>query len=58
MPLSTWRKSSYSQEGVGSDCIEVALGADALVRDSKNASGPVLRFGARAWRDLLSTMDT
>lgn len=48
-----WRKSSYSGAAGGSDCVEVALGPDALVRDSKNTSGPVLRFGMGAWRGLV-----
>ena len=34
-----WRKSSYSQPN--GDCVELASTLDA-VRDSKNASGPVL----------------
>jgi Domain of unknown function (DUF397) len=47
-----WRKSSYSGSPT-SDCIEVAFGAGALVRDSKNATGPVLEFGVRAWREFI-----
>ncbi|HEV2779233.1 MAG TPA: DUF397 domain-containing protein [Actinophytocola sp.] len=40
-----WRKSSYSG-GDPNDCVEIAdtLGA---VRDSKNATGPVLRADLR-----------
>jgi hypothetical protein len=46
-----WRKSSYSGN-TGGDCVEVA---DAFlgtipVRDSKNASGPVVTVGADAWQ--------
>jgi Domain of unknown function (DUF397) len=48
-----WRKSSYSDSPT-SDCVEVALCAGALVRDSKNATGPVLRFGFRAWSDFIA----
>jgi hypothetical protein len=49
MPRPDWRKSSYSQ-GDGSDCVEVALSrVHADVRDSKNTSGPELRFPATAW---------
>lgn len=50
----TWRKSSYSTEDHEGDCVEVSLAHDALVRDSKNASGGVLAFSAPAWRDLIS----
>jgi hypothetical protein len=50
----TWRKSSYSGGDIDSDCVEVSLAHDALVRDSKNASGDVLAFSAPAWRDLIS----
>ena len=46
---SAWYKSSYSN-GAGGECVECAHGADgALVRDSKNASGPVLAVRAQAW---------
>ncbi|MFS8104383.1 DUF397 domain-containing protein [Lentzea alba] len=50
----TWRKSSYSGGTTDSDCVEVSLAHDALVRDSKNASGDVLAFSAPAWHDLIS----
>lgn len=44
-----WRKSSFSSGGE-TDCVEVALTADrARVRDSKNASGPVLAVDAGTW---------
>ena len=50
-----WRKSSYSGGStVDSDCVEVSLAHDALVRDSKNAGGDVLAFSAPAWHDLIS----
>lgn len=53
MFATMWRKSSYSQSPT-SDCVEVAFsGVDAAVRDSKNASGPVLEFGERAWREFI-----
>ena len=53
----TWRKSSYSGSSTDSACVEVAFADDALVRDSKNASGDVLAFSAPAWRSLLSWLD-
>ncbi|MFD4674005.1 DUF397 domain-containing protein [Lentzea sp. NPDC058450] len=50
----TWRKSSYSGGTGDSDCVEVSLAQDALVRDSKNAGGDVLAFSVPAWRSLVS----
>lgn len=48
----TWRKSTYSGGSGDSDCVEVSLARDALVRDSKN-TGPVLTFSAQAWQALV-----
>ncbi|GAB3277897.1 hypothetical protein GCM10027589_03800 [Actinocorallia lasiicapitis] len=44
-----WRKSSYSDDGIGSACVEVAVGSGRVgVRDSKRPEGgPVLVFGRR-----------
>jgi hypothetical protein len=48
-----WRKSSFS--GNGGDCVEVTArdyGNDAgrvLLRDTKDRTGPVLRFSPAAW---------
>lgn len=44
-----WRKSSHS--GDQGACVEMApTGGDAVaVRDSKDPSGPILRFPAAAW---------
>lgn len=50
----TWRKSSHSNGDGNGECVEVSLAHDALVRDSKNASGGVLAFSAPAWHDLVS----
>ncbi|MGW4212989.1 DUF397 domain-containing protein [Lentzea sp. NPDC004789] len=50
----TWRKSSYSNGGTAQSCVEVSLAQDALVRDTKNASGGVLAFSTAAWRALLN----
>jgi hypothetical protein len=49
----TWRKSSYSGGAEDSNCVEVSLSHDALVRDSKNASGDVLAFSTHAWSALV-----
>jgi Domain of unknown function (DUF397) len=45
-----WRKSSYSGNG-GGDCVEVGGSARrVLVRDTKDRTGPMLRFTPAAWR--------
>lgn len=50
----TWRKSTYSGDPNG-DCVEVARAEVAvLVRDSKNAAGPVLAFPVVQWRAFLN----
>lgn len=52
-----WRKSSRSNQS-GGDCVEVAgnLPGRVLVRDSKDAYGPVLTFGAYAWRAFVADL--
>ena len=48
-----WRKASYS--GNGGDCIEVGHTARTIaVRDTKDRTGPVLRFTPSAWRKFAS----
>jgi hypothetical protein len=45
-----WRKSSYSG-GQGGNCVEVAdYESRVVVRDTRNRTGPVLRFAPDAWR--------
>ncbi|MGD0067316.1 MAG: DUF397 domain-containing protein [Streptosporangiaceae bacterium] len=45
-----WRKSSYSGQPDG-NCIEVADDdSRVVVRDSKNCTGPTLRFSADVWK--------
>ena len=45
-----WRKSSYTTSN-GGNCVEVAgQESRVLVRDTKDRSGPVLRFSPAAWR--------
>ncbi|UNO39425.1 DUF397 domain-containing protein [Streptomyces sp. MST-110588] len=44
-----WFKSTYSGPD-GGDCIEVAVDTTrVLVRDSKDAHGPRLRFSSASW---------
>lgn len=50
---TTWRKSSHSSNG--SDCVEVASTPHAtLARDSKNPTGPTLRFAQTSWAGFLA----
>jgi hypothetical protein len=47
---SGWRKSSYTTSN-GGNCIEVAgQESRVLVRDTKDRTGPMLRFAPEAWR--------
>jgi hypothetical protein len=52
-----WVKSSYSS-GTGGNCVEVARNLPGIVavRDSKDPSGPVLRFTAGDWERLVESM--
>jgi Domain of unknown function (DUF397) len=53
--IATWRKSSRSAGA--QECVEVGSGASVIgVRDSKDPEGPVLRFGAGAWRAFLRSV--
>ncbi|MFF2376967.1 DUF397 domain-containing protein [Streptomyces xiamenensis] len=47
---TVWRRSSYSNQD-GGNCVEVADGWPGVlpVRDSKDPSGPILRFGHAEW---------
>jgi len=47
----SWRKSSYSGSQ-GGNCLEVSnsQAGRILVRDTKDRTGPVLRFSPNAWR--------
>jgi hypothetical protein len=48
-----WRKSTFSSSN-GGQCVEVArsLPGVVAVRDSKDATGPVLMFTADEWRSF------
>ncbi len=53
-----WRKSSYS--GGSGACVEIAVPNSAItaVRDSKDPSGPQLRFSNEAWAAFASAAAT
>ncbi|KAA2258681.1 DUF397 domain-containing protein [Solihabitans fulvus] len=52
--LAHWRKSSYS--GGNADCVEVAFGSAAGVRDSKNPGGGHLSVNPRRWSGFLAAV--
>ncbi|MFE9765653.1 DUF397 domain-containing protein [Streptomyces sp. NPDC005808] len=48
-----WFKSSHSG-GSGTECVECAhTSGSALVRDSKDAGGPVVTVGRSAWQSFI-----
>ena len=48
-----WRKSSRS--AAAGHCVEVAMSPlEVVVRDSKDRTGPVLRFGDASWRRFVA----
>jgi hypothetical protein len=50
-----WRTSSFS--GTNGNCVEVAHApAGVLVRDSKNAGGPVLSLPGFGWHALVARL--
>ncbi|MGB2567837.1 DUF397 domain-containing protein [Micromonospora citrea] len=50
-----WR-TSFRSTDTGGNCVEMAdnLPGVVLVRDSKDRSGPTLRFTPTAWRSFLT----
>ncbi|MBQ1094000.1 DUF397 domain-containing protein [Streptomyces sp. B93] len=56
--LSTarWRKSTYSGNQAGDECIEVCddVPGTIPVRDSKNPTGPVLLLAGAAWQPFVN----
>jgi hypothetical protein len=53
MNKPNWKTSSYTG-GSGGNCIEVADHDNAVaVRDTKDRTGPVIRFTPDAWRALV-----
>jgi hypothetical protein len=53
-----WRTSSYTGNG-GGNCVEVGdTRRCVLVRDTKDRSGPVLRFSPAVWRRFADQVKT
>ncbi|MFF7411054.1 DUF397 domain-containing protein [Streptomyces lydicus] len=58
LDLSTarWRKSSFSGNQAGDECVEVCDDFPGMVpvRDSKNTTGPVLLLNRAAWQTFIN----
>ncbi|WP_344971155.1 DUF397 domain-containing protein [Salinactinospora qingdaonensis] len=54
----TWRKSSYSDNDHGTDCVDTAMLASAgvAVRDTAHQDGVILSFPLLEWCALLSAI--
>ena len=50
MDEPAWKKSSYS--GSQANCVEVTVRDRIMVRDTRDRTGPVLRFTPAAWREF------
>jgi hypothetical protein len=49
-----WRRSTRCSTG---GCVEMSRTADScLVRDSKQADSPILRFGLTEWTEFISAL--
>lgn len=56
-PVVTWRKSTYSSNDGA--CLEVAnLDGHRAVRDSKDPTGPALRFTTDQWTAFTTSIHT
>ncbi|MEV6446820.1 DUF397 domain-containing protein [Amycolatopsis sp. NPDC051716] len=51
--MGEWLTSRYSQD---ENCVEVALGPAAKIRDTKDRSGGTLEISTRSWDALLSAL--
>ncbi|MEU2133483.1 DUF397 domain-containing protein [Streptomyces sp. NPDC018352] len=51
-----WSRRSWTCSGTGGGCVEVANGVSGFVpvRDSKDASGPVVAFSGRSWSAFIA----
>ncbi|MEU8993420.1 DUF397 domain-containing protein [Streptomyces caniferus] len=54
-PELSWHKSSYSGQGNGNECVEVAPTPSVIhIRDSKNPHGPQLHLRPAAWSAFIA----
>lgn len=57
MTVSEWRKSSRSNGGTNSACVEVAFAGPAVaVRDSKRPAAEILAFPATGWAQFTGAL--
>ncbi|MFD8723628.1 DUF397 domain-containing protein [Streptomyces sp. NPDC059629] len=57
--MDNWRKSSYSGEGDGNDCVEIATtSTHTAVRDSKAPTSRTLTFPTPAFTVFLAALRT
>ncbi|MGW3119136.1 DUF397 domain-containing protein [Streptomyces sp. NPDC001107] len=55
--MDNWRKSSYSGEGDGNDCVEIANSSTHVaVRDSKTPARATLTFPTGAFSTFLNSL--
>lgn len=55
--MGNWRRSSYSGEGDGNNCVEIATSATHVaVRDSKAPARATLTFPPEAFAPFLDTL--
>ncbi|GAA1780236.1 MULTISPECIES: DUF397 domain-containing protein [Streptomonospora] len=54
--VSAWHKSSYSSGGAD-NCVEVAEGAQTLVRDTQHREQGHLVFPAQEWQAFLAGVE-
>lgn len=55
--MNTWRKSSYSGEGDGNECVEIATTrTHTAVRDTKDRTRATLTFPAPAFAAFLRAL--
>ncbi|MFE9449261.1 DUF397 domain-containing protein [Streptomyces sp. NPDC006739] len=55
--MDNWRKSSYSGEGDGNECVEIAHSAThTAVRDSKAPAQATLTFPAEAFTAFIAAL--
>ena len=47
-----FRESCSASTSVNRNCVEVAIRDRIIVRDTKDRTGPVLRFTPEAWREF------